>query len=247
MLYLPKELLRQRMISNTERVISAFQGRPKAAILMSLGGSNARSVVTDPELRDLYDFRAVVTDNPGSGAQDVASHAGIEYLPLAQGKFASPEARYAYFETMRHELGARGIAICIYAGFMKVAKGPILSEMPGVNTHPADLTIVDSEGIPLYRGMDAVSLMRSGTGGYVASSTHVVESKVDTGATFMRSLPVLADKDLSDTQCHDMILKPIERAMYPVALRMLANGALELSKAPYTYNNGVVTPAGEEK
>lgn len=209
---------------------------------MSLGGSNAERLLGNPDIRDLYDISTVVSDQTSSRGAEVAAVHGLDYLLRPVDRFRTPDEREAYFDTLCAELGERGVTACFYAGFMKISKGKFVHEMPGINAHPADLTVTDGSGIPLFRGMDAISAMRAGTDGMIGASTHVVADKVDTGATFIRSLPVPASPDMSDEACHQRI-KRAEHQIYPLTLRMLGRGLIDRSCMPYTFDEatGILT------
>ncbi len=219
----------------THRIVDSYRDRPNAALLVSLGGSNARNLLADDEIRDLYNITTIVTDRPTSGAAELANDYNLMYLPHFTTGFPTRKERYQYFDNLAIDLGRRGVGICLYAGFMKIAAGPLVDEFPGVNTHPADLTQTDSRGVPKFRGMDAIDLMRAGTDGTIGASVHTVDHSVDTGDTFVRSLPFAVEGELTQRECHELI-KPIEHVIYPTALKLLGRGVLELDDMPYTYD-----------
>lgn len=232
------------MTELTQKVIDTFQTRPNVAVLMSLGGSNAERLLGDPDIRKLYDISTVVSDQPSSRGAEVAGEHGLDYLLRPVDRFRTPDEREAYFDALCAELGERGVTACFYAGFMKISKGKFVRELPGINAHPADLTVTDESGVPLFRGMDAISAMRAGTDGMIGASTHVVADKVDTGATFIRSLPIHAPADMTDEACHQRI-KQAEHQIYPLTLRMLGKGLIDISRMPYTFDEatGILTDA----
>ena len=226
----------------TRHIATLYQERPNVALLMSLGGTNAEKILADEEIRDLYNISSIVTDSESSRAAILAEGHGLDFVPHYVGRFSSPEHRENYFNNLAFDLGKRGVQACFYAGFMKIAKGVIIDELPGVNSHPADLTQLDDSGVPLFRGMHAIDLMRESTSGMIGASVHSVDHDVDSGDTFIRSKPFAADLDLTETECHALI-KPIEHVMYPLTLRMLGKGVLNSHEMPYTYDpdHGVLT------
>lgn len=204
------------------------------AVLMSLGGTNAEKILADEEIRDLYNISAIVTDTVTSRAEEIASRHGLEYILAQTGRFNSREERVSYFDALSAQLGSIGVGALFYAGFMRIAAGSIIERFPGVNSHPADLTVTDPSGIALYRGMHAIDLMRAGSG-TIGASVHAVDHMVDTGETFVHSLPQVVDSGLTERECHNLI-KPVEHQMYPLTLRMLGNGILRIADMPYTYD-----------
>lgn len=220
----------------TSNITTLYQERPKVALLMSLGGSNANRILADEEIHDLYDITSIVTDRPSSRAVALAEQYRIDFVPEYVSRFPSQEHRKAYFDALCNKLAKKGVQACFYAGFMKIAAGDIIDILPGVNAHPADLTDIDNSGIPRFRGMHAINLMRQATAGTIGASVHGVDHEVDAGDTFIRSEPIQADASLSENDCH-MLIKPIEHIIYPMALRLLGRGALKIEDMPYSYNS----------
>lgn len=218
----------------TEQIVETYKNRPTVAVLMSLGGTNAEKILADEEIRDLYDISTVVTDTTTSRAEEIAEKYGLDYVLAPVDRFGSREARVAYFNDLSATLGSKGVEACFYAGFMKITAGAMIEALPGVNSHPADLTVADANGVALYRGMHAIDLMRAGSG-TIGASVHAVDHTVDTGDAFFRSLPQFADPSLTERECHELI-KPTEHQMYPLALRMLGEGTLQIANMPYTYD-----------
>lgn len=212
-------------------VVTLFPTRPKVAVLMSGSGTNAEALLEANEVRQAYDISLIFTDNAGSNASRIAQKFGIPLLEQHTSKFVDKGEREAYFNQLLIELGTRGIQAAIYAGFMKIVSQSFSERIPGVNVHPADLTIHDSEtGIAKYRGMKALPEMRKDLG-YVASTLHVVDTPVDSGSAIAVSSPLVCQPNWSDQACHER-LKVYEHRLYPAGLLLLANNGLELSGLP---------------
>ena len=218
-----------------KNIVDTYRQRPNVAILMSLGGSNAKNILEDEEIRDLYNITTIMTDRSTSGAGDIAASHGLDLVSAYASRFHDNEDRRQYFDDLSLVLGKRGVQVCFYAGFMKITAGRFINRLPGINAHPADLTNTDSYGVPKFRGMDAINLMRLDTDGMVGTSVHAVDHTVDAGDTFIRSLPFQADKGLSNAECHSLV-KPIEHKVYPLALKMLGQRLLSLEQMPYTFD-----------
>lgn len=207
-----------------------YRSRPRVAILMSGLGSNARAILASESVRDLYDITCIVTDNSGSSAVDIATYHGLELLQSHQERFAGTRERDEYFGELASKLGNRGVQGAIYAGFMKITPQAFTRDFPGLNIHPANLTIADTDGTPRYRGMDALPSMRSDLG-YVQSSVHVVDTPVDTGAVVALTRPLAVDDWLSDDAAHDL-LKVEERLTFPETLRLVGAGVIRYGDTP---------------
>ena len=117
---------------------------------------------------------------------------------------------------------------------MKIASAKFCESFPGVNVHPADLSMKAEDGIAKYRGMKALSLMRTDVG-YVSSTVHVVDIPFDSGSAIAVSEPVWeGDLSAPDHEVHDM-LQERERIIYPRTLILLGRGVLLPSKIPYNH------------
>ncbi len=198
---------------------------------MSGSGSNARTLLGNEQIRDLYDMSVVWTDNQHSNAAQLAGEFGLDVAVRHIDKFSDRADREAYFTKAQAELGRLGVQIVLYAGFMKIATPAFCEAMPGVNAHPADLTIVDPDtNVARYRGMRALPNMR-GDLGYVASTLHVVDTPVDTGSSIAVSSRVDCLPAWSDEECH-AALKAHEHQLYPTGLALLAGGTLAEGMLP---------------
>ncbi len=219
----------------TSTVFEQFTQRPKAALLMSGSGSNANAILSDAQVRDAYDLSAIVSDNPMSNAIHLGSVHNVPTVLSHKNSFNDYKDRQTYFEELRTDLFARGIQVAIYAGFMKISTHDFCAAVPGVNVHPADLSIKGIDGIAKYRGMHALTNMRQDIG-YVRSTFHVVDTPVDAGSAVSISKAVYPDERMSDEEVHGL-LKNEEHYIYTRTLRLLAEGALEQDSMPYSHED----------
>lgn len=214
----------------TQEVIGLYSTRPNTAILMSGSGSNALAILHRPEIRDLYNIDTLVTDNGQSNARDIAENYGLELIENHVDRFSDQKNRTGYFDELAGLLAKRGIQAAFYAGFMKISTPEFCERFPGVNVHPADLSIIGGDGIAKYRGMKAMSQMR-GDLGYVRSTAHVVDNPVDSGSAIALSGIVYPEAGQSDVELHER-LKLKEHYLYPETLKLLGKGLVDLSRIP---------------
>ncbi len=215
----------------TDSVFEMYSQRPRAAILMSGSGTNAEAILSDDELRELYDFGLILSDNPSSNAASIGVHYDVPVRVNPRDKFYNTADREEYFDNLGLILAENGVKIAIYAGFMKIATRRFCEAFPGVNVHPADLSAIGEDGLAKYRGMYALSKMRNELGA-VRSTVHVVDTPVDSGSAISLSQYVMAADSCSDEEIHEM-LKPKEHFIYTSTLRLLGIGALSAAKIPY--------------
>lgn len=215
----------------TEAVFDLYPQRPRVAILMSGSGSNAESLLTDEEIRDRYDVRAIVTDNSMSNARPLSEAFGLDLLDRNATRFTDSGEREEYFSSLIRSLGSRGVEAVFYAGFMKISTPAFCETFPGVNVHPADLTILDDSGIAKYRGMNAMPDMRRDLG-FVRSTVHVADCPVDTGSAISITGAVIPEASETNAELHQR-LKRYEHAIYVGTLQSIARSEIVLSDIPF--------------
>lgn len=221
----------KRVSELTKSVFEVYSQRPRAALLMSGSGTNAEAILSDDELRDLYDFKLIVSDNSSSNAVSIGNHYDVHVQVNHQGKFNDAVDREEYFDGLGSLLAENKINVAIYAGFMKIATRQFCEAFPGINVHPADLSVAGEDGLAKYRGMRALSKMRDEIG-TVCSTVHVVDTPVDSGSAISLSRHVAAPDSLSDEAVH-RLLKSEEHFIYTSTLKLLGRGALSADDTPY--------------
>jgi folate-dependent phosphoribosylglycinamide formyltransferase PurN len=213
-----------------ESVLDIYANRPTTAILMSGVGSNARALLSDEATRHRYNIQLICSDRPTSNARAIGDEFGLDSVIEPAGAFASPDARAEYFRDLSGVFRRHRIQAALYAGFLKITTPEFCHEFPGVNVHPADLTITDVDGIAKYRGMHALHDMRDDTG-QMAASFHVVDTPVDTGSVIAVSRALDCPPGLNDFECHQL-LKTHEHELYLATLATLAGGQLDTTELP---------------
>jgi folate-dependent phosphoribosylglycinamide formyltransferase PurN len=214
----------------TAETLALFRERPSIAVLMSGAGTNAAAILENRAVRKLYDIRAIVTDNPSSRAQSLATEFGLTLIEAPQGVFRSVEERQDYFDDLAELLEEQAINATIYAGFMKISTERFNRRLPGINVHPADLTILSEDGIATYRGMDALEAMASDLG-YVKATVHVVDTPVDSGAALAVSAPVEVLPGETVSKLHGR-LKELEHLIFPETLVRMGRGDISEANLP---------------
>lgn len=219
--------------SLTADVLEVFKNRPNTALLVSGSGSNAITILGNEAIRDLYRLDTIITDNPASNAARIAEEHHLQCLVRPKGKIRDSEERTSYFNGLTRDLTDSGVEATIYAGFMKISTPEFAKSFPGVNVHPADLTLKDGDGVAKYRGMAALLNMRQDMG-YVASTVHVVDNPVDTGSAIAVSRPIVPMTGESDEALHSR-LKIEEHVIYPATLQLLGAGVIRATNLPYSF------------
>ncbi len=214
-----------------QRMVQLYLGSPRIAILMSGKGSNAKVILEQRFRYANLNFVAVVTDKTTSNAKIIANTFGLDYIFVNDRPVAN---RNELFQKMEHELRRLHIQILVYAGFMKITPASLLVEFPGMNMHPADLTIRDENGYPKYVGMNAVSEVIYNRELSTASTLHMVEEIADFGVPIAVSphIPLSGMGTENPQEVHDAIKVHCEHKLYPFMLELLAKGKIAYAKIP---------------
>lgn len=214
----------------TYDTLELFKSKPSIAVLMSGTGSNARSILENTELREYYDVKLIATDTPSSNAHSIAREFDLDFLEQPVERFVNQSERDNYFKTLGHKLGNAGIQGLFYAGFMKISTQPFSRAFPGVNVHPADLRVIGEDGLPVYRGMNALPQMVHDLG-YAKATVHVIDTPVDSGASLAVSEALFPLNGETFADLHER-LKALENTLYPATLNAIAKGELTSQNLP---------------
>ncbi len=214
-----------------QRIAELCLGNPRIAILMSGKGSNAKVILEQRFRYPNLDFATIMTDKVSSNAGLLARAFGLDYILVDDRSVAN---RAELFDKMRHELRQSHIQMLIYAGFMKITPATFLTEFPGINMHPADLTIHDEDGHPKYVGMHAVNDVIRDRQISIASTLHVVEEVADFGIPIAVSprIPLSGMGSENPKEVHDAIKVHCEHKLYPFILELLATGKIAYENMP---------------
>ncbi len=214
-------------------ILSGFQKKPRIAILMSGKGSNARNILEHRRWYPNLNFVTIATDNMESNAKKIAEEYGLETI-LCEGSVVTKELRKIFFTTLANDFERMNIEYVIYAGFMKIAPIEFVLRFPGINMHPSDLTRLDDQGVPLYRGMRALQDAINAGEDYVASTLYVVDDTIDAGFPLAVSahVPVSKEDGVDIARLHEKLKYKGEHQLFPRMLALLAKGKINENNLP---------------
>jgi phosphoribosylglycinamide formyltransferase-1 len=185
-------------------VLASGAGTNLQALLDTVHGSEALVV-------------AVATDRADAAALDRARAAGVETGVFALAGYEDRPARDA---AIAEWMADRGVALIVLAGYMALLTSPFLRRFAGavVNVHPSLL--------PAFPGMRAIEQALDYGVKIFGVTVHFVEDDggVDTGPVILQRAIELPGAD-DPQQVHEL-LRPIEHALVPEAVRLIARGAV---------------------
>lgn len=192
--------------------------RLRTAVLISGRGSNLQSLIracADPKFP--AEIVLVISNVADAGGLDHARTANIATKTISHKNFSSREEFDAALDAALHDANVEFICL---AGFMRILSDWFARRWEGriVNIHPSLL--------PAFKGLN-VHQQALDAGVRVAGCTvHYVVPELDSGPIIAQaSVPVLHG-DTADTLAARILTE--EHKLYPLALKMIAEGKVEL-------------------
>lgn len=186
----------------------------RLGILGSGSGSNMQAIldgVADGSIP--AEIALVLSDNPQGYILERAKKAGIPTGVIDCRGFKSKFPEEAQEETAA-ALTAAGVDLVCLAGFMRLAKTPLLEAFPDriINIHPALL--------PAFPGLQAWKQALDAGVTETGCTVHYVDGGMDTGPIILQNkVPVLPGD--TPESLHARILEA-EHRTYPEAIRLVA-------------------------
>jgi len=197
-------------------------GSPAAApplrvgVLASGEGSNLQALLDTVHGHEAL-VVAVAADKPTAAALRRARDAGIETAVFPIGEFADRGARDA---AIADWLVARDVQLVVLAGYMALLTSPLLGRFPDavVNIHPSLL--------PAFPGIRAIEQAIDYGVKVFGVTVHFVldDGGVDTGPVIVQRAVEL--ENATDPSAVHEALRPLEHAVLPEAVRLIARGAV---------------------
>jgi len=192
--------------------------RLRTAVLISGRGSNLQSLIrasSDPKFP--AEIVLVISNVADAGGLDHARAANIATKTIPHKGFASREAFDAALDAALTE--AHIEFVCL-AGFMRILSDWFARRWEGriVNIHPSLL--------PAFKGLN-VHQQALDAGVRVAGCTvHYVVPELDSGPIIAQATVPVLSGDTADTLAARILTE--EHKLYPLALKMIAEGKVEL-------------------
>ena len=203
--------------------------RLRTAILISGRGSNMAALISaamDPGFP--AEIALVLSNRVGAHGLALAEEAGIPAKVIAS---ASYEDRAGHEAAIQEALTEARIEIVCLAGYMRLLSPGFVGLWRGrmINIHPSLL--------PSFKGLDTHSRVLAAGCRIHGATVHFVTAEMDDGPIIAQSaVPVLAED--SEQGLAERVLR-VEHRIYPMALKLVAEGSVRLS------GNGIVSaPAG---
>ena len=192
-----------------------MSSRRRVGVLASGSGTNLQAILDTVHGRDGIEVVAVATDKPDAYALERARAAGVPaaVFPIAP----SADDRTARDQRIAAWLHERGAGLVVLAGYMQLLAPEFLRKFPDavINVHPALL--------PAFPGLHAVEQALAYGVKVFGVTVHFVDEGVDSGAVILQRAI-----DLPEARTPEEVmaaLRPLEHALLPEAVRLVAAGA----------------------
>lgn len=184
----------------------------RIGVLASGSGTNLQAIIDHcMDGRLDAEIAVVITNNPGAGALDRASKAGVPTLCINHREFLQRED----FDTaVVKALQDAGVELVVLAGFMRIITRIFIEAFPDriINIHPALL--------PAFPGLHVQQQALDYGARFSGCTVHIVDGGVDTGPIIIQAVvPILADDD-ADTLAARILEQ--EHKIYPRAIQLIA-------------------------
>ncbi|MHA1265424.1 MAG: phosphoribosylglycinamide formyltransferase [Candidatus Helarchaeota archaeon] len=257
-------------------------GKPmRVAGFMSGSGTNIRKILEkqrELQTRDeLPPYKVValfsdVKDPKKCKIREIAKEFNLEYkikdiwdFYRSQGHTSKRDLsiRKEYDKSTLAYLREKRVDCIALGGYMSIVTEVIFENIPTINVHPADLSILDeASGKRKYTGDHAVRDAILAGESEIRSSTHIVTAEVDGGPLLLISKPVQIELPPSVTieslkeeknralleeiaDLHQNKLKEVgDWLVLPTSLIYIAQGRVAIDEKGKVYIDGVARPSG---
>jgi phosphoribosylglycinamide formyltransferase-1 len=194
-------------------------GQLRVGVLASGAGTNLQALLDHVHG---YEARivAVASDKVDAVALERARRADVPTSVFPRDAFPDRESRDA---AIADWLEAQGVELVVLAGYMAILTGTFIARFRDaiINVHPSLL--------PAFPGLAAVQQAIDHGAKVIGVTVHFVDEGVDTGAIILQraiDLPPGADATAALSA-----LRPLEHALLPEAVRLIASGRLRRDPA----------------
>jgi phosphoribosylglycinamide formyltransferase 1 len=195
-------------------MVPRVQERLPIAVLVSGTGTNLQALLETVHGHEAQ-VVAVVSSVADAPALERAATHGVPTAVFPRKEYEDRRARDG---AMADWLEERGAGLVVLAGYMELLGETFLGRFPGavINVHPSLL--------PAFPGLEAIEQALSYGVKVFGVTVHFVDAGVDSGPVILQRAVEL--EGARDPQEVLAALRPLEHALLPEAVRLLARGAL---------------------
>lgn len=183
------------------------------AVFVSGRGSNLKAILNYPDLKNLIEVVAVISDKLDCKAFEIARDFGIKYFSVGDGEEKITQTEITPL------LKKLGIDLIVLAGYLKLIPEDLIEnfEKRIINIHPALLPSFGGKG--MY-GMNVHRAVFNSSAKVSGATVHSVDKNYDTGKIIAQKCVDISDVK-SPEEIADRVLK-IEHQLLPEVVKAFA-------------------------
>lgn len=185
----------------------------KIAVFVSGRGSNLKAILKFPELKNLVEVKAVISDKTDCKAFDIANEFGIKTFSVgeSEGKVSNNELTGILINLE--------IDLIVLAGYLKLIPSELIDSFENriINIHPALLPSFGGKG--LY-GLKVHQAVYNSSAKVSGATVHFVDKTFDTGKIIAQRCVDISDVK-SPEEIAERVLK-IEHQLLPKVIKAFA-------------------------
>jgi phosphoribosylglycinamide formyltransferase-1 len=193
----------------------AAEGRKRVAVLISGRGSNLAALIEASRAAEYPAVIAlVVSDRQDAAGLGHAAAQGISARAIERREFGT---KAAFEAVLTETLAQAGIDLICLAGFMRILSPAFVETWRDrmLNIHPSLL--------PLFPGLHTHEQALAAGMKLHGATVHFVRAEVDTGPIIAQGAVPILPGDTPETLAARVLT--VEHRLYPLALRLVADGA----------------------
>lgn len=189
----------------------------KIAVFVSGRGSNLKVILINPDLKNLVQVVAVISDKLDCGAFEIAKEFGIKTFTAGngEGKISKDE--------ITSELKKLGCELIVLAGYLKLIPDNLIDDFENriINIHPALLPSFGGKG--MY-GLNVHKAVFNSSAKVSGATVHMVDKTYDTGKIITQKCVDISDVN-SPEEIAERVLK-VEHQILPEVVKAFAENKI---------------------
>ncbi len=198
------------------------------AVFVSGRGSNLKAILDSPDLKDIVEVKAVLSDKINCKAFEIADAFGIKTFSVGdgEGKIKSSE--------IVSTLSNLKIQLVVLAGYLKLIPSELIDVFENriINIHPALLPSFGGNGMYGIRVHQAVFKSSAKISG---ATVHMVDKYYDTGKIIAQKCVDISDLN-SPEEIADRVLQ-VEHKLLPEVIKAFALNKIKIKSNRITIIN----------
>ncbi len=210
---------------------SEMGSRISTVVLISGSGTNLQAIIDEINQHQLpIEIISVVSDNPNAYGLKRAEKANIKTQIINYDSFPD---RIIFNKILVQKIKESNPELIVLAGYMRILSDDFCHQFKGIilNIHPSLL--------PKYQGLNTYDRVLKSTDEYHGSTVHFVIPELDSGPIVLQYRTKIKSNDNPISLAKRV--QQGEYLIYPMAIRMFAEGALRMVENQAVLNGEPIT------